>query len=132
MNTILHNIGHRGGFLILLGLAFISYGLGLQFLPFHGGVNLILTLHQWEWLWIFSGVFLIGRSWGNRDKVAYGVAAFVSAWWSARWFWLWLFHNALHAWAISALWAVITLMILLVSTWPEARCRLRRKERDRE
>ena len=131
MKTILYNIGHRGAFLILTGIAFILYGVGLKYINFGGQTTLFLSLHQWGFIWIISGGLILAGSFGRTDKCSFTLAALISAWWSSRWAWLYFLDGNDHAWPTSALWAAIVLIILLVSSWPEYGERPK-IERDRE
>jgi len=126
-----YNIGHRGAFLILLGMSYIFYGFSFKYFPIHAKTDLGFSLHTWFWIWMITGTFCVARAFGPSDRFAYGLAALASAAWSTRWLIIWIFSSEDHAWSISALWALITCAILLVSTWQEKGCRPK-IERDRE
>jgi hypothetical protein len=131
MKTILYNMGHRGAFLFLLGLSYILYGSELNSILIGVNSTLILTLHQWVFVWIVSGGLIIAGSFGRGDRCAFSLAAFIAGWWSAQWAWLWIVHGNNHVWPISALWAIVACIVLLISTWPEYGVRPK-IERDRE
>lgn len=137
MKTILNNIGRRGAFLLLLGLAFVCYGVGVERIPFNPALNAILTLHQWVYVWFLGGALTLAGAFLKSDRCSFAVAAFVSGGWSVHWAWISMFHHVNGFWYMANEWALVTGIILLVSGWPECLvCRPHRPkkttERDRE
>jgi hypothetical protein len=121
VNKLMRQIGHRGAILIGLGLAFIFYGLGLFYTPvFEQHLDLLLPWPWWIWVWVFTGVVTISGAFDGKDKFSYGLAALVSAWWTVRWFHVWLFEPFKGAWPIVAVWATITFIIFVMSSWPDS------------
>ena len=122
---LLDRIGHRGAFLLLLGSAFIFYGIGVLAQPYAYDIYpyKIIPWETWGYMWIGAGFISLFGAFRRLDRTSFTVATTASALWSIRWF------NAAfkmpHAglWATGFTWAVITGLILIVSTWPEVHIR---------
>ena len=131
-SRVSRRIGHRGAFLALVALAFVLYGLGLFYEPgeLHH-IDFFLSFNWWPRMFFATGVamFLTGVSRPKKDSYAFGIASFLSAWWAIRWYHVWIIEGGdSGAWPVALMWTVIAAIILLVSTWPEARKRRRFKE----
>jgi hypothetical protein len=125
------HIGHRGAFLIFVGLAFIFYGLGLFFNTpaFERHIDLLLTWHTWASLWVFTGVVAIAGAFNGRDRMSFGFATFISAWWAARWFHVWIFEKgAFNVWPTVLTWVAISGIFFILSSWQEDRRNLRKRK----
>jgi len=124
-------IGHRGAFLALVAAAFILYGLGLFYEPssYHHA-DFFLSFEWWPRIFFATGaaMFLTGVSGPTRDSYAFGVSAFISAWWAIRWFHSWIVEGVPGDWPVAFTWVLISAIILLVATWPEETNRRRRKK----
>jgi hypothetical protein len=124
---MLRRIGHRGAFLILLGLSFILYGLGIyQWPDADRHVDLFLPYLNWAYIWIATGGFAILFAFSKRDKWAFAVTSLVSAWWALRWLHVWIVEHYSAALFPAGTWILISCIIVVVSTWPDYR-KLKRK-----
>lgn len=119
MKTILNNIGRRGAFLLLLGLAFVCYGVGVGRIPTNPALNAILTLRQWSYVWFLGGALTLIGAFLKSDRCSFAVAAFLSCGWSFHWAYVSVFHHIGGFWYMANEWVLITGIILLISGWPE-------------
>lgn len=127
---LLYSIGHRGFFLLLLGLAFVFYGVSVIRQP---GAYAIypyrfIPWDVWGWIWVGTGITSFIGVPRVLDRSSFLIATTVSALWSIRWFYV--AHSLPHAnlWSTGLTWAVITGIILIVSTWPEVHIRFVKDE----
>lgn len=109
--------GHRGTFLILLGVYDLFFGLYLV----RGGAVIAPTLiprDAWGWAWIAAGMLLIYGGTRDRDGLFYALAAFVKAAWALEYFRLQLLHYP-DQWIRGCYFLALALIVTVVSAWPE-------------
>jgi hypothetical protein len=133
MKKILARIGHRGAFLLLTGFAFIFYGLGLKYSPPVFDLDLFLTLNQWVWVWIITGIISIAGSFDGIkfDKMSFGFATVICSWWAIKLLWVGIYHNSTARYP-ALLWIIISGILVIVASWPENPSRPKRPKKDRE
>jgi hypothetical protein len=125
----LYTVGHRGAFLLLLGLAFIAYGLGVAFTDFFNRYPYIFVPWElWAWIWVATGITCLIGAFRFVDRMSFAIASCVSCLWAAKWFYVELHLPSSGTWTTGALWLVIAGIIAIVSTWPEVHIRFTRKD----
>lgn len=126
---VFYSIGHRGAFLMLLGVAFIFYGLGIRYQPsaYDPYPYIYLPWPDWAYIWIGAGIAALIGAFRKIDRVSFTVATMVSTLWSAKWFYVAFKLPTQGLWATGFTWAVITGIILIVATWPEVHIRFEKK-----
>lgn len=75
------HLGRRGAFLLILGVGKVCWGVGWIAAPVTDpdGLDLLTSvapLHCWAWLWISSGVVMLGMAWlrVGRDWAGFAIA----------------------------------------------------------
>jgi hypothetical protein len=116
---LLRRIGHRGLFLLTLGLFDIFNGL---FLLLGGQLQFPLQLsnYVWGWIWIGVGAFLITGAFFKRDSVFFAAAVLVKTAWALEYIRLSYISGTLQ-WPRAAYWTSFAVIVLVVSAWPEPR-----------
>jgi hypothetical protein len=110
-------VGHRGAFLILLGIFDIFYG---AYLAAGGslGHSLLLPERPWGWAWIGTGALLILGGTRRRDGWFFCLAAFLKLIWAGEYFRAQSLGQALQ-WTRGAYFLAFGLIVLVISSWPE-------------
>ena len=123
---VFYSVGHRGAFLLLLGVAFVFYGLGIHYQPtsFDSYPFIYLPWPDWALIWIGTGIVALVGAFRRIDRWSFTASTVTSLLWSAKWFYVSfrLPHSGL--WTTGFTWAVITGIIFIVATWPEVHIRL--------
>jgi hypothetical protein len=124
---LIHQIGHRGGFLLFLTVIDIAYGW-----TFYNsaklGFDLFLPIHDWAYVWFATGIVtFIGAFLRKGDRYPFGIATTVKVCFAFEWFNLALHnpHAIPYAWLTGVIWTVFAMTTFLISTWPE-RSRIRK------
>ncbi len=115
--AIWERTGHRGLFLILLGVYGIFYGLYLV----RGGAlghALLLPERDWGWVWIGGGLAVAAGGLRKRDGWAFAIAALIPAVWAGEFFRL-QYLGVPGQWIRGAYWLALALIVTAVSSWPE-------------
>ena len=110
-------LGHRGLFLVLLGVYDLFFGLYL----IRGGALIAPTLlpeDAWGWAWITTGTLLIAGGTRDRDGWAFALAVFVKTAWALESFRLQFQHHP-DQWIRGCYFLALALVVLAVSSWPE-------------
>ena len=113
--------GHRGAFLFLIALRYITYGFAL--LTSHASLNayrLLLPVHVWAIIWLLAGVIVLGGVFVNHDRVYFGIAAAIPAAWAVAFIHAWYAVPPTKTWENAALWIITSALVMVVSSWPEA------------
>lgn len=122
---VFYSIGHRGSFLLLLGLAFIFYGVSVIRQPYAYAIY-PYGLVPWDvfgYFWIGSGLTSFIGAFQKVDRWSFLIATIISAGWSIRWFYVSFHLPHTDLWSTGLTWTVITGIILIISTWPEVHIR---------
>lgn len=139
MNLHIPVTRRRSAVLILTGTAFFWYGLAIATSGFSSltrealyFADLFGDLHYWGWVWMASGVggIAVSRQPIGRDKWGFAGMASMAALWASfyaiGWMtwalggWLGFEHGTVHAWNGFVSWLTVSILLLIVSGWPEA------------
>lgn len=119
-------LGRRGAILTCYGLVWVLYGYGQLVTPQpdQRGLGLVLSLRPldfWGWCWIAAGVVALVCAWApsGRDAAAFLVLPVVVVPWMASYLVAWITGDSPRAWVAAAVWAVITVPVLVVAGWQE-------------
>ena len=131
VRKLVHQIGHRGGFLLFLTVIDIAYGWTFFKSP-KLGFDLFLPIHDWAYVWFATGIVtLIGAFLRRGDRYAFGWATTVKVAFAFEWFNLWIQGDphVPYAALTGLIWLVFAGAVFLISTWPElSRTRFREVE----
>lgn len=109
-------------FLLFLTLLDVLYGYSIRTapaLPPHLHM-LFLPYTDWGYVWIAAGAALFFGAFLRRDRLFFGIAAFIKAIWAAGWLDLWLTASGNgREWVSVAIWGAFCATVLVVSSWPE-------------
>jgi hypothetical protein len=116
---VLGRVGHRGLFLIALGLFDIFYGL---YLVLGGQLQFPLQLSNqfWGWAWTGVGAALVIGAFMRRDAPFFALAVFIKTAWALEFVRLTFISDKLQ-WPRAASWGCFAILVLIASAWPEPR-----------
>jgi hypothetical protein len=111
--------GHRGLFLLTLGVYDLFYG---AYLIAGGPVvaRLLLPSVTWGWGWVACGTLLLAGGLMDRDGWAFAVATAVKVAWALEFARLALLGVPGQGWR-SGYFLALALVVICTSAWPEAR-----------
>lgn len=119
-------LGRRGTILTCYGIVWLLYGYGQLISPQvdQRGLAMLLRLMPldvWAWCWIAAGVIAVVCAWAppGRDAAAFLALVLIVVPWTATYLVAWLSGDSPRAWVAAAVWAVITVPVLVVAGWPE-------------
>ncbi|MFF5445503.1 hypothetical protein [Streptomyces sp. NPDC012888] len=119
-------LGRRGAILSCYGLVWLLYGYGQITTPQpdQRGLQTLLALMPltaWGWVWIAAGVVALVSAWAppGRDAAAFYVLPLIVVPWMASYLVAWLLGDYPRGWVAAAVWAVITVPVLVTAGWPE-------------
>ena len=109
--------GHRGVFLLLLGIYDLFFG---AYLLAGGplGAGLLIPEHTWGSIWIGTGLILLTGVPAKMDRWQFSAASLVKTAWAMEYF----REAALGypwAWLRGSYWLAFALLVLAVAAWPE-------------
>lgn len=119
-------LGRRGTILTSYGLVWLLYGYGQLSIPQpdQRGLQLVLSIQPlefWGWCWIAAGIVALISAWAppGRDAAAFIVLPLVVVPWMVSYLAAWAFGDFPRGWVAAAVWAVITVPVLVAAGWPE-------------
>ncbi|MER6778509.1 MULTISPECIES: hypothetical protein [unclassified Streptomyces] len=119
-------LGRRGAILTSYGLVWLLYGYAQLVTPQvdQRGLALLLRLmplDAWAWCWIAAGAVALVCAWAppGRDAAAFLALVLIVVPWTATYLVAWLAGGYPRGWVAAAVWAVITVPVLVVAGWPE-------------
>jgi hypothetical protein len=119
-------IGRRGTILSCYGLVWILYGYGQLTAPQPDQRGLraalsLMPLSAWGWCWIAAGIVALVSAWAppGRDAAAFIVLPLIVVPWMASYLAAWVTGGYPRGWVAAAVWAVITVPVLVAAGWPE-------------
>ncbi|WP_405941639.1 hypothetical protein [Streptomyces sp. NBC_00207] len=119
-------LGRRGTILTSYGLVWLLYGYGQLTTPQPDQRGLatalsIMPLSGWGWCWIAAGIVALVSAWAppGRDAIAFIVLPLIVVPWMASYLAAWISGGFPRGWVAAAVWAVITVPVLVVAGWPE-------------
>lgn len=125
MKNLVYRVGHRGAFLLFLALLDAIYGWSMFTIanasPQYRQLVLWFPWDLWGWTWIVVGVILLVGTFTRDDRWYYGIAATLKGVWAAAWLSAWMFEHAYLGWVSTVIWAAFAMLVVVVSSWPEAR-----------
>lgn len=114
-------IGHRGAFLLFLFVLDVLFGYSIYITDLHEPkLYPILPEQGWAILWMFVGIvcFFSAFLGGYRDRIAFGLSAFLKTAWALRYAWLW-YLGVPFSWVAVSVWLAFAAIVLVISSWPE-------------
>jgi hypothetical protein len=113
-----HRIGHRGTFLITIGIYDIFYG---WYLAIGGQIQALPLIGEnpWGWIWISTGIFLIAGAFTKRDAIFFTLAIFIKVVWALEYFRLDYVEHIPDDWLRGCYWLALSCAILAAAWWPE-------------
>lgn len=119
-------LGRRGAILTSYGLVWLLYGYAQLVTPQvdQRGLALLLRLmplEAWAWCWIAAGAVALVCAWAppGRDAAAFLALVLIVVPWTATYLVAWLSGEYPRGWVAAAVWAVISVPVLVVAGWPE-------------
>lgn len=119
-------LGRRGAILSCYGLVWVLYGYGQLAVPQPDQRGLrtlleLMPLPAWGWCWIAAGIVGLVCAWAppGRDAAAFYVLPLPVVAWMASYLVAWLLGDFPRGWVAAAVWAVITVPVLVTAGWPE-------------
>ena len=120
--AVARRAGRRGAFLGFLAVLDLAYGYSL--LTATGAqrrqLDLLLPWPAWGWAWVAVGVICAAGALATADRLAFTAAAALKAAWAATWAVVWLIEGIPRGWVSVVVWGCFALVVLVVSSWPEA------------
>ena len=110
-------LGHRGGFLILLGIYDLFFGAYL----IAGGrliASILLPEHAWGYIWLAVGTALIYGGTRQRDQWFFALSAFTKCAWAAEFFRLEV-QGIPGQWLRGCYYLAFAAIVVLIASWPE-------------
>lgn len=124
-DSIRLRIGHRGAVLMCLGILDIIYGCSIITVGGATGlakqISLWLPYPWWGFVWVGVGIFLIIGAFHRHDRWHFGVATAIKFVWAGFWILAWHFDGYQRGWVSSLIWISFAVLVMVVSSWPEAR-----------
>lgn len=118
--------GRRGTILTCYGIVWVLYGYAQQVTPQadQRGLKLLLNLAPlsvWGWCWIVAGIIALVSAWAPPGLDAAGFVSLVAVVlpWTFTYLATWLLGDYPRGWVAAAIWALITVPVLVVASWPE-------------
>jgi hypothetical protein len=117
-NWLRRRIGHRGAFLLTIGVYdlffgwYLAAGGSIQHIPLFGE-------RPWGWLWIGVGLFLLAGAFARRDAVFFTAAIFIKTVWALEYFRLDIYAHDPDEWIRGCYWLALAAAVLAVAYWPE-------------
>lgn len=119
-------LGRRGAILSCYGAVWTLYGVAQLTTPQQDlrGLTLLLDvapLKFWACGWLIAGAIAIVCAWAppGRDAAAFLALPLVVMPWMASYLVTWLLGEFPRGWVAAAVWAAITVPVLVVAGWPE-------------
>lgn len=119
-------LGRRGATLTPFGIIWILYGYSLTVQPEAAARGLPLLLQRvpldvWGWAWIASGVVALVYAWAppGRDAVGFVSLVLMVVPWTTGYLASWLLGEYPRGWVAAAVWAGVSVPILVALGWPE-------------
>jgi hypothetical protein len=120
--ALVRRLGRRGSFLLFL--AFLDFVLPIGFPslppPARDAYAAALPIGVWMVLWWAVGGVCLAYAWLRVDWPAFAAAASIKVGWGMASFLAWAGGDLPRGWVGSVVWWAFCVVILLVSTWPEA------------
>lgn len=131
LRRLRRQLGRRGAILSCYGLVWILYGFAQITTPQpdQRGLHILLKimpLERWGWAWIVAGLVAVVCAWAppGRDAAAFLLLPLIVVPWMSSYLITWLLGDYPRGWVAAAVWAVITVPVLVVAGWPEPpRCK---------
>ncbi|WP_432051273.1 hypothetical protein [Streptomyces xiamenensis] len=121
-------LGRRGAYLLVAGVGWLLYGVGVIQDPRAGTVRAAVVLSEaaplswWGCLWITCGAIAIVTAWSRcplRQTAGYAAAMLPPLLWATAYAAAWLLGEYPRAWTGAATWAGAAAKLLIVAGWPE-------------
>jgi hypothetical protein len=119
-------LGRRGTILSCYGIVWLLVGWGqiVQPQPDQRGLQVALALmplSAWAWCWIAAGLIALASAWAppGRDAAGFVALVLVVVPWMTTYLATWLLGAYPRGWAAAAVWAAITVPIMVVLGWAE-------------
>lgn len=126
VRRLCRRLGRRGTILTCYGLVWMLYGFGQLVTPQpdQRGLQLVLSIRPlefWGWCWIAAGLVALVTAWAppGRDAAAFYVLPLPVMAWTASHLAAWITGDSPRGWVAAAVWAVITVPVLVVAGWSE-------------
>jgi hypothetical protein len=125
LKSLALRIGFRGGFLFFLSASYLFHGWFL-IAGKHGATIPIGGDSLWGLIFTAASVFMVTGVLARNDRYQYAAAVFVLFLWSLEYFWRSVYVP--YAWSTGLMWLFMSVVVALVSTWPEPlRVQVKRK-----
>lgn len=119
-------LGRRGTILSCYGIVWLLVGWGqiVQPQPDQRGLQVALSLMPltaWAWCWIIAGLIALVSAWAppGRDAAGFVALVLIVVPWMATYLASWMLGYYPRGWAAAAVWAAITVPIMVVLGWAE-------------
>lgn len=126
LRRLRRQLGRRGTILTCYGIVWLLIGWGqlVQPQPDQRGLRLLLSwapLQAWAWCWIVAGLIALVCAWvpPGRDAAGFVSLVLIVVPWMASYLVSWILGGYPRGWAAAAVWAAITVPIMVVLGWPE-------------
>jgi heme exporter protein D len=118
------NVGHRGAFLLFLGLLDFCYGGSLAYVWLHPGLrNFVAGLWPpvgvWAIAWMVTGLTCVLGAFAVRDRIAFALAAALKIAWAGVSAYSWIDQHLLLGWVAVVIWLSFGITVLIISGWPD-------------
>jgi hypothetical protein len=113
-----HRIGHRGAFLLAIGIYDLFYG---YYLATGGNIQAVPLIGEkpWGWIWITIGLLLIAGAFTKKDAIFFALAILIKGIWALEFFRLDYEVHVPGDWIRGVYWVALSAAILAVAWWPE-------------
>lgn len=119
-------LGRRGAILLCYGAVWTLYGVAQLITPQQDqrGLHLLLDvapLEFWACCWLAAGAIALVCAWAppGRDAAAFVALPLVIVPWTASYLLTWALGDFPRGWVAAAVWAAITVPVLVVAGWAE-------------
>lgn len=117
-------LGHRGAFLLTLGVLDEWYALSVPGVASTGTpagrwIAEVAPLPVWAIVWAVAGLIIVAGAFTGRDAFAFATAMLLKLTWAMVYLLGWAVHGVYRGWASAAVWLAFGAAVMIVSTWPE-------------
>jgi hypothetical protein len=119
VNKLIHQIGHRGTYLLFLALIDFSFAFVFAKTP-QPNTHLFLPLHTWASIWAVTAIAVtVGAFMKKGDRWMFAAGATAKFLFTADLTYAWIKLNTPYGWINTLIWTAFTLLTVSVATWPE-------------